>query len=72
MYENQVYTIEQGTCSDEYMEAADSYWLERLTEEEYAGYRPNITCLLDSENEKSFVKSQDGANEKFGQVILSW
>ena len=52
MHENQVSTIEQGNCSDEFMEATDSYWLKRLTEEEYAGYRPHITCLLDSENEK--------------------
>ena len=54
------------------MEAADSYWLERLTEEDYAGYAPYLTCLLDSENEKSFVKSQEGAGEKFGQVMIAW
>ena len=57
LYENQLSIIEQGDCSDEMMEAADSYWLSRLTEEQYAYYRLEIKCLLDSENEKYFVKS---------------
>ena len=54
------------------MEAADSYWLSRLTEEQYARYRTEIKCLLDSENEKYFVKSQSGSTALFGQINLEW
>ena len=53
-------------------EAADNYWLSRLTEEQYAYYRPEINCLLDSEDKKIFVKSQSGSSSLFGQITLEW
>ena len=63
---------EPGTCPDEYIEIADQFWLDRVTEEEYLTYRSDVKCILDNDAENIFVKGQDENFRNFSRIGLTW